>query len=229
MEDVLVVKAWIGVSTDSAIGAGPNAQIFWERIAASAYKKNTNLGRSVKSFQCLWLTIQRIVNKFCGIYSQVEGLNASGENEEDTEMKALQVHGEKFGKEVSHLQYWRILKNEPKFQSNTNDLRLSESNSTSDSNKTKTPRPIGCKKAERAGVDDFGLDLLKNSNEFWQRQHEELLKEMEAHRTIENFKLLVFKCDSDLLLLKKSSDGIMDVAKRYLEIQQRKILDELEN
>jgi len=84
-EDILLVKAWINISTDPIQGTDQKGSKFWDRIWKKYHenKKEDTVERSVHSLSNRWSTIQKFINKFCGYLAQVETKNPSGATEQD--------------------------------------------------------------------------------------------------------------------------------------------------
>jgi hypothetical protein len=84
-EDILLVKAWINISTDPIQGTDQKGSKFWDRIWKKYHenKKEDTVERSVHSLSNRWSTIQKFTNKFCGYLAQVETKNPSGATEQD--------------------------------------------------------------------------------------------------------------------------------------------------
>lgn len=123
-EDAIICSAFMNVSKDPIVGVNQSSGGYYKRMHAyfEAHKpKGSN--RSQLAIQGRWLTIQKAVNKFCGIKSTIDRRQESGKNEQDRIDDAVKVYEqtETFG----FMHCWKILRNEAKW----ND-RLLELNNT---------------------------------------------------------------------------------------------------
>jgi len=80
-EDELLVCCYLNVGQDPVIGNQQRGNSFWRRVHEQfvAYDKVLN-HRSQNQLNNRWLLIQKLVNKFCGVYGQVLAQNQSGIN-----------------------------------------------------------------------------------------------------------------------------------------------------
>lgn len=72
-EDVLIVSSWLNLGMHSIIGNKKKSGSIWKKIN-SYFKKNQTVeyNRSQDSFMNRWSIINRDVNKFVGLYAQIQ-------------------------------------------------------------------------------------------------------------------------------------------------------------
>lgn len=129
--DVLLGESWLEVSSDPIVGTGQEAAAFWDRVAATHERLSSraNKGgskstiRSASACMNRWQTLNRLINKFVGIYMQLTQLPKSGWNQEMYYDEAAKVYQVEVGKAFAHKQLWLLVKDHPKWSSNKGKLR----------------------------------------------------------------------------------------------------------
>ncbi|KAG1435784.1 hypothetical protein G6F56_013836 [Rhizopus delemar] len=83
-EDKQLCRSYLLISLDAVHGTEQKGETFWSRIEEN-YKQAMGANyfeRHVRALPARWQIINKAVNKFSGILSQVERSNASGSNDE---------------------------------------------------------------------------------------------------------------------------------------------------
>ncbi|KAK9935368.1 hypothetical protein M0R45_022471 [Rubus argutus] len=117
-EDKLLVSAWLNTTLDPIIGNDQKGAAYWKRIWEYFYaEKNFELEceRNQGSLMHRWSGIQLDVNKFCGIYAEIERTRASGTTEQDRIMEAKQKFRSDRGYNFAYEHCWHLLKFHPKW------------------------------------------------------------------------------------------------------------------
>ena len=103
-EDAVLAKCWLSVSCDPITGRNQKLGSFWSRIFelfVEELKKKGNAGasdRTSTACQNRWSVINRDVNKFVGILTQLRSQPKSGWVESDYLKQAMSVfHSEQAG------------------------------------------------------------------------------------------------------------------------------------
>ena len=83
-EDILLISAYLNISTDAIQGNEQKSVTYWERVHRYFHEhKKFASTRNANSLMKRWSIIQLAVNKFCGNYAQIEAMSQSGVNEQD--------------------------------------------------------------------------------------------------------------------------------------------------
>lgn len=83
-EDILLVSAWLNISTDAVQGINQKNERYWQRVHGYFHQfKNCESQRTASSLMKRWSLIQLSVNKFCGYYAQISARQQSGISESD--------------------------------------------------------------------------------------------------------------------------------------------------
>ncbi|XP_004293109.1 PREDICTED: glutathione S-transferase T3-like [Fragaria vesca subsp. vesca] len=117
-EDILLVSAWLNTSLDPIIGNDKKGDAYWKRIWEYFYAEKTfelECDRNKGSLMNHWSGIQLDVNKFCGIYAEVERKRASGTTEQDKMLEAKQKFRKLLKRNFAYEHYWNLLKFHPKW------------------------------------------------------------------------------------------------------------------
>ena len=87
--DVLLGERWLEVSSDPIVGTGQEGSTFWDRVAATFERLTLKTKAGTKSASrtasaCMnrWQTLNRLINKFIGVYAQLTQVPKSGWNQE---------------------------------------------------------------------------------------------------------------------------------------------------
>ena len=83
-EDLMLVSAWLNISTDATHSNNQTKQRYWERIHAyfNQYKEFES-DRNPNSLMHRWSIIQLAVSKFSRYYNQIDDRNQSGTTEQN--------------------------------------------------------------------------------------------------------------------------------------------------
>jgi hypothetical protein len=116
-EERQLCRSFLHVSQDPCVGNGQRKDAFWERITVHFNEHVTSGSRPARSLESKFHVIRHDVSKFGGCYAQVERLNMSGTNAEDTLEKALELYKIKAAKnsDFLFLHCWWLLKDAPKW------------------------------------------------------------------------------------------------------------------
>lgn len=116
-EERQLCRSFLHVSQDPCVGNGQRKDAFWERITVHFNEHVTSGSRPARSLESKFHVIRHDVSKFGGCYAQVERLNVSGTNAEDTLEKALELYKIKAAKnsDFLFLHCWWLLKDAPKW------------------------------------------------------------------------------------------------------------------
>src|SRR4051794_11649382 len=72
-KDEQLCRSWLDISQDPVAGSDQRQSTFWQRIFSHFNEfKITPEERTEDALQSRWGTIQKGVNKFCGVYAQIE-------------------------------------------------------------------------------------------------------------------------------------------------------------
>ncbi|KAI8545972.1 hypothetical protein RHMOL_Rhmol07G0079200 [Rhododendron molle] len=92
-EDILLVSAWLNISSDAIQGNEQKHKTYWLRVWEYFHEhKNFISERSETSLMHRWSTIQLATNKFCACFAQIELRHHSGVPDKDQVLKALKIH-----------------------------------------------------------------------------------------------------------------------------------------
>ncbi|WVZ69902.1 hypothetical protein U9M48_018617, partial [Paspalum notatum var. saurae] len=94
-EDAIICSAFQNVSKDAITGVNQSSGGYYKRIHAffDAHKPGSN--RSQLAVQNRWGSIQKAMNRFCGIKATIDRRAESGKNEQDRINDAVKVFEEK--------------------------------------------------------------------------------------------------------------------------------------
>ncbi|KAJ1271009.1 hypothetical protein BS78_06G095800 [Paspalum vaginatum] len=113
-EDRVLCSAFLNVNKDPITGTNQSSGCYYQRMH-EYFEENmdTPTSRSQVAISNRWLTIQRAMNKFCGFFSTVERIDASGKTENDRIDDAVKMFEDKEPWTFMHC--WHILRYEPKW------------------------------------------------------------------------------------------------------------------
>ncbi|KAG2211378.1 hypothetical protein INT45_007540 [Circinella minor] len=145
-EDLKLVNAWCGISTNPAKGAEYREQGLWEQILATFASTGNPSSRDWKALKNRW----GIISKTCSVFSAAFGLaqdkKGSGESEDDVITRALKIYASHPPKGSSmkfrNIHCWRILKGQHKWR-----VFLEKKSQPEDAAQD-PKRPMGKKKAK---------------------------------------------------------------------------------
>jgi hypothetical protein len=73
--------SWLAIAQDPITGNEQKSRDFWARILSNFAESFPVTERTIESLMVRWNShIQKNVNKFCGVYAQIEARNQSGAN-----------------------------------------------------------------------------------------------------------------------------------------------------
>jgi len=129
--DVLLGESWLEVSSDPIVGTGQEGSTFWDRVAAAFERLSSrakggskqSTSRSASACMNRWQALNRLINKFIGVYAQLTQVPKSGWNQEMYYDEAAKVYQVEVGKAFAHKQLWLLVKDHPKWNSNKGKLR----------------------------------------------------------------------------------------------------------
>ncbi|KAG0572072.1 hypothetical protein KC19_VG065600 [Ceratodon purpureus] len=116
-EERQLCRSFLHISQDPCVGNGQRKDAFWERITVHFNDHVTTGSRPARSLESKFHVIRHDVSKFGGCYAQVERLNVSGTNTDNTLEKALDLYKIKAAKnsDFQFLHCWWVLKDSPKW------------------------------------------------------------------------------------------------------------------
>ncbi|KAL6640451.1 hypothetical protein ACP70R_021574 [Stipagrostis hirtigluma subsp. patula] len=92
-EDILLVSAWLEISTDAVQGNEQSRTSYWQRIHDYFHEhKDFPSDRNANSLAHRWGVILESVNRFCGWYAQIENRRQSGVTEQDKVQDACKLY-----------------------------------------------------------------------------------------------------------------------------------------
>ena len=92
-KDLLLISAWLNISMDAVQENQQKKDTYWQRIHDYFHPNRTfNFDRSQNSLIHRWSGMQLEVNKFCGFYAQINGMDQSGRTEQDKVIILFQSH-----------------------------------------------------------------------------------------------------------------------------------------
>jgi hypothetical protein len=120
-EDVTLAWCWLNVSTDPVVGRNQQMSKFWSRIfdlfvAEMKKKGGTSAERTTTACQNRWSMVNRDLNKFVGVVSQLSATPKSGWSAEMYQTEALKVYQDEQGGPFRYIAVYDLLKNEPKWK-----------------------------------------------------------------------------------------------------------------
>ncbi|PUZ38834.1 hypothetical protein GQ55_9G227900 [Panicum hallii var. hallii] len=219
-EDAIICSAFLNVSKDPITGVNQSSGGYYKRMHMyyEAHKPQGS-NRSQLAVQGRWGTIQKALNKFCGIKSAIDRRNESGKNEQDRIDDAVKVFEEK--EPFSFMHCWRILRDEPKW----NDRVLELNNTTpsgggqqkgspmqGETGNVDPARPDGRDKAKKMKAKAPMLDASSSSTAV------EVLHMMTSSRETR-----IEKQDSQMAEILSRKDEKIRIQKEMLENQKREI------
>ncbi|KAL0002630.1 hypothetical protein SO802_016411 [Lithocarpus litseifolius] len=175
-EDLLLVSAWLNISTNAMHGTEQKGEKFWEKIWQYFCENNTyGTTRSVSSRSSRWGNISRETSRFAGFMAKVEAQNRSDTTDED---KLLLMN-------IEHC--WVVLKNQPKWSVLKERSKgipqtpsLVDHVDSNDDDTVVLERPIGRKaekaKRKRADGDKPFEDYLAKKLQYIQETHGQVVE-----------------------------------------------------
>ncbi|XP_020243819.1 glutathione S-transferase T2-like [Asparagus officinalis] len=116
-EDILLVSAWLNISTDAVQGINQKNERYWQMVHGYFHQfKNCESQRTASSLMKRWSLIQLSVNKFCGYYAQISARQQSGISESDKVCQAVELYTSIQKHPFQFLHCWRELKDAPKWR-----------------------------------------------------------------------------------------------------------------
>jgi ribosomal protein S8 len=159
LEDLLITKAYVSVSTDPIHGSQQKGTIFWSKVhqkfklfATKEPGGNELRGRPVDSLKQRYTkVISKAVAKYNKFYKTLKNDNKSGWNEEMYMDEASKLYEEEEGRPFRFLSCVEALHKVPKFDPMVSDVVEQQSKRINNSHRPQgasIERPIGSKKAK---------------------------------------------------------------------------------
>ncbi|KAG1439501.1 hypothetical protein G6F56_012274 [Rhizopus delemar] len=117
-EDKQLCRYYLLISLNAVHGTERKGETFWSRIAEN-YKQAMRANyfeRHVHALPVKWQIINKTVNNFSGILSQIKKSKTSGSNDKSNEDKAKQIYRAEVRTNFNLLHYKKILDRRPKWQ-----------------------------------------------------------------------------------------------------------------
>ena len=196
-----------------------------------------DLERNPTSLSVRWKQVQKAVNKFCGVFAQVETRNESGKTFEDKVRDAMTLYQDVVGSPFTMFGLWTILKTAKKWQDimegkerriakRKTSLTIDEIDGAEDEDEGESGadvqggRPLGRKKAKKMVKEErHSASLLESSSVMAESSREmiELTKK----------KVMALELISQEKIMSKDLATLNEKARMFYELQQDKILKKI--
>ena len=113
-----LIRAWITITTDPAVGADQTLENFWERVLAhfqSQKIEGAYFGRTAGSLENPWGSLQKSIMNFAGVFNKIMNDLPSGHNEKNALEEALSRYMLETQKAFKYQEGYHLLKDCPKF------------------------------------------------------------------------------------------------------------------
>ncbi|KAL6907437.1 hypothetical protein ACP4OV_002476 [Aristida adscensionis] len=115
-EDVNIVRSWLEISCDAAIGTGQKRDRMWDRIMLRYnMRRGSYPERTLRSIQSHWDIIKSEVAKFSSLYADTVRENPSGNSDADMTTRAA-ANFASSKRNFTFMHCWELMKDEPKWQ-----------------------------------------------------------------------------------------------------------------
>ncbi|KAJ1289908.1 hypothetical protein BS78_02G201000 [Paspalum vaginatum] len=113
-EDRIICSAFLNVSKDPITGTNQSSGGYYQRMH-DYFAENIDppTTRSVVAIRHRWLSIQKAVNKFCGLYSVIQHANESGKTEQNLIDDTIKLYED--SEPWTFMHCWTILQHEAKW------------------------------------------------------------------------------------------------------------------
>jgi hypothetical protein len=142
----------LNASKDPIKGNDKKGDTFWKKVTEEFNKKgNGKRTRELNQLKVHWSRLKSSISDFNGYWTKVTQVNTSGYSNDMLEEEAQKMYANKFGKRFSLVQWWKVLKDEPKWCAQFEETEKNK-NGIIDVPDEQS-RPIGreAAKAERSG------------------------------------------------------------------------------
>ncbi len=239
-EDEQLVKAWLDVAQDPAIGNEQTSTVFWQRVHECYVKELGATDRAESAFQNRWRIIQRNVSKFCGAFAAVESRNESGKTSDDKVRDACTLYEAQNKTPFAMLTLWLLLRHAQKWmdmlskpkskQSVTDESTVRTEASGKDENldtgRGESMRPMGKKRAKRELMNERG-DLAESASQMAEESRRKRILSEKAF-LLQEEELREKVSAREERIMSRDLSNLGEVAKTFYEKKQRQILRALE-
>lgn len=198
-----------------------------------------DLERNPISLSVRWKLVQKSVNKFCGVFAQIETRNESGKTSEDKIKDAMTLYREVVGSPFTMFGLWTILKTAKKWQDvmegkerrdakRKASFTIDEIDGVEDEDEgegeggadVQGGRPLGKKKAKKMAKEERRSASLLESSSVMADSSREMIE-------LTKRKVTALELISQEKIMSKDLTALNEKARMFYELQQDKILKKI--
>ncbi|EDS42091.1 conserved hypothetical protein [Culex quinquefasciatus] len=248
-EDESLCEAWLNCSQDSIVGIQQKSDTLYERVCETFVEicNQKGLGnnpglRAPSGIKARWHVISKACSKFAGNLAQVINRQRSGATPQDNINEALILYKKDTNHSFTHMTSFRILQNAPKwiiYESNLKDKTSSgtkrklvedtdtvENDDCVPSTSSQISRPLGVKSSKT--ILENRSNLSKSSMEL-AAAAKQVARAAAAKSKLTKEKIAAINRLADTTIMTTDTANLSDTARRYIEIQQKLILEKLQS